>query len=190
MLTKPAIFTGVILGSMLFIGVWFSGNYNSLINSRNQVDKAWGRVETQYQRRFDLTGNLVESVKGAQGQEKEVFGAIADARRMYSNASSSAEKAQAASVIETNIALIPRMQEAYPELKSNQQVTTLMNDLRGTEDELVKVRDSYNDTVVNYNTNIQRFPKNLFANMFGFKVQNLFKSESGSEKAVKVDFSN
>lgn len=186
-MSKLAIGTGIILGFFLLVGLWFVGNYNSLISSRNQVDQAWGSVETQYQRRFDLIDNLVTSVKGAQKQELEVFSVIAEARKVYNNSSNTNDKTEAANIIETGISLIPRLQEAYPELKSNQQITTLMNDLRGTEDGILKVRDSYNKTVTNYNTNIQRFPKNLFARSFGFEKRSLFKAEAGSQKAPKVN---
>lgn len=187
-MSKLAIGAGVFLLA-IFIGVlWFVGNYNSLVSSRNKVDQDWGKVETQYQRRLDLIDNLVASVKGAQGQEREVFIKIAEARTAYNNASNSNDKAAAASSIETNVALIPRLQEAYPELKSNQQVTTLMNDLRGTEDGILKARDTYNTTTTNYNTNIQRFPKNLFAKAFGFEKRTLFKADGGAEKAPKVNF--
>lgn len=187
-LSTPAIVAGAILGFIAIIALWFMGNYNSMVSSKNQVEKSWSKVETQYQRRLDLIGNLVESVKGAQGQEKEVFGKIADARTRYNNASTINEKAEAASQVETNIAMIPRLQEAYPELKSNAQVTALMNELTKTEDGILQARDKFNETATNYNTGIQRFPKNIFANMFGFEKQKLFKSDEGASKAVQVKF--
>lgn len=187
-MSKIAISLAVFFGFILLAGLWLMGNYNSLVSSQTAVEKAWATVETQYQRRFDLVGNLVESVKGGQKQELAVFTAIADARKQYSNAGSINEKAAAASVIETNIALIPRMQEAYPELKSNELVTTLMNDLRSTENQIATVRDGFNTTAANYNTNIRRFPKNIFASMFGFDKVTLFKATSGADKAVEVRF--
>lgn len=187
-MSKAAITTAFILGFFAIMAMWFSGNYNSLVTSRNQVEKSWSMVETQYQRRLDLIDNLVQSVKGAQKQEQEVFGKIAEARSRYLAASNDNDKAQAASDIETNIALIPRLQEAYPDLKSNAQVTKLMDELKGTEDVIQKARDTYNTTANNYNTGIQRFPKNIFAGMFGFEKKALFKSESGAEKGVKVSF--
>jgi len=187
-MSKAAITTGIILGVIGFMILWFVGNYNSLVSSRNQVEKSWSMVESQYQRRLDLIDNLVESVKGAQGQEREVFIKIAEARTAYNNATNDNDKATAAGNLETNIALIPRLQEAYPDLKSNQQVQTLMSDLKGTEDGILKARDNYNATANNYNTNIQRFPKNMFANSFGFEAKTLFKSDHGAEKGAKVKF--
>lgn len=185
---KSTITLTIIL-AIIFIGfLWFSGNYNSLVASKNQVEKSWAMVETQYQRRFDLIDNLLESVKGAQGQEREVFIKIAEARTAYNSAGSINDKASAASSLETNIALIPRLQEAYPELRSNQQVQTLMTDIKGTEDGILQARDSFNTTATNYNTNITRFPKNIFAKVFGFDKQELFKSDAGASKAVKIKF--
>ncbi len=187
-MSKLAIGFGICAGSLLLIGLWFSGNYNSLVVSRNQVDKAWATVETQYQRRMDLIDNLVASVKGSQGQEKAVFIAIAEARKQYASATTPDGKATAANALETNIALIPRLQEAYPELRSNDQVTRLINQLTSTEDGIQGARDGYNLVANNYNTNIQRFPKNMFAHTFGFTARTLFKSDSGAEKAPKVNF--
>mgnify|MGYP001614664450 FL=1 len=189
-LTKPAIITGSILVFSLILGMWLMGNYNSLISSKNAVDKSWSKVESQYQRRLDLIGNLLNSAKGAQKQEREVFIKIAEARKIYNNPSSTTnQKASAASQIETNtIALLPRLQEAYPDLKSNQQVQSLMNELTKTEDGILGARDTYNDTATNYNTGIQRFPKNLFAQWFGFSKVNLFKADSGANKAQEIEF--
>lgn len=187
-MSKAAIFVGVFVGFVFMVGLWFVGNYNSLVTSRNQVEKSWSMVETQYQRRLDLIDNLVSSVKGAQGQEKEVFIKIAEARTRYNSATTDDGKTAAANDIETNIALLPRLQEAYPDLKSNQQVQTLMTELKGTEDGIQKSRDTYNTTANNYNTGIQRFPKNMFANTFGFTAKTLFKSDQGAEKATKVSF--
>lgn len=187
-MSKVAIGAAAVLGFLFLAVLWGVGNYNSLVTSRNQVEKSWSMVETQYQRRFDLIGNLVESVKGGQKQELEVLTKIADARKAYSSAGSINDKATAASQIETNVALLPRLQEAYPELKSNQLVQSLMTDLKGTEDGIVKARDTFNVTATNYNTNIQRFPKNLFAKSYGFEKQNLFKSDTEAAKATQVKF--
>jgi len=186
-LSNAARNTLIGLSVVFFIGVWSVGNYNSLVTSKNAVDKSWATVETRYQRRFDLIGNLVESVKGGQKQELAVFTAIADARKQYSAGNSVSEKSAALNSIETNLALLPRMQEAYPELKSNVLVAGLMQDLKGTENDIATARDTYNTTANNYNNNVSRFPKLVFAKMFGFDKVTLFKSEEGAAKAVKVN---
>lgn len=180
--------TGAVLLFTWLVAAWAFGNFNSLVTSRAQVDNSWAKVETQYQRRLDLIDNLVASVKGGQKQESEVFGKIADARSRYNSATSADGKVSAANDIETNIALLPRLQEAYPELKSNALVQSLMSDMKGTEDGILSARDNYNNVATNYNINIQRFPKNVFASMFGFSAKTLFKSDSGASKAPKVTF--
>ena len=187
-MSKPAIVLAFILGFLFVSGLWLMGNYNSLVGSKNQVDKSWASVETQYQRRFDLIDNLVESVKGSQKQEVAVFGEIAKSRKQYLSATNTNDKAVAMSSLETNIALIPRLQEAYPELRSNENVQMLMTDIRGTEDGILKARDTFNTTATNYNTNILSFPKNIFARVFGFEKQSLFKADAGTSVAPKVKF--
>ncbi len=187
-LTKQSIITGVILLGLLFVVGWFIANFNGLVRKQAGVDNAWAKVETQYQRRLDLIDNIVSSVQGAQGQEREVFGRIADSRRQYAQAESTEEKVAAASSIESNVALLPRLQEAYPELKSNTQVTTLISQLSGTEDQIASARDGYNDAVTRYNLSVSSFPGSIFASMFDFERAKLFKSASGASTAPQVDF--
>lgn len=188
-LTRPAIVTAILLGFVFIFGLWILGNYNSLVQNKAKVDNAWATVEVQYQRRMDLIDNLVGSVKGGQKQEREVFGKIADARKIYNNPNSStSDKAQAASQIETNVALIPRLQEAYPDLKSNAQVAQLMNQLTGTEDGIAKARIDFNNTATNFNIGIARFPTNLFAGIFGYTKVALFKADTGASKPPNVSF--
>lgn len=187
-MSKTAITVGSILGIIALVGVWFAGNYNSLVTARNQVDNSWASVETQYQRRLDLIDNLVQSVKGAQKNEQVIFTAIAEARQRVATAGTIDDKVKATNDMETNIALLPRLQEAYPELKSNELMNKLMNELSGTENGIATKRDEFNKTATNYNTNIGRFPKNMFAKTFGFEKVSLFKSEKGAEKGAKVSF--
>ena len=177
-----------ILVFIALIGLWSVASYNSMVGSRNSADKAWSKGETRYQRRYDLIGNLVESVKGSQKQEQSVFGEIAQARSKYAGSSSSGDKAQAASELERGLGRLLVITESYPDLKSNATVTTLMTDLRGTEDEILTARDDYNDSVNKYNTAIERFPRVIFASMFGFKQKELFKVADEAKSAPKVKF--
>jgi LemA protein len=186
--SSSSIVVGSILAFVANMGFWLMGNYNDIVKSKAEVDKAWASVETKYQRRLDLVDNLVASVKGAQKQEIAVFGLIADARKAYNDAGTTDEKAQAASNLETNIALLPRLQEAYPELKSNALVQSLMGELTSTENGIMGARDNFNSTATNYNVGITRFPKNLVASMFDFEKAKLFEAATGAEKATKVNF--
>jgi LemA protein len=137
---------------------------------------------------MDLVENLVETAKGGQKQELAVFGKIAEARSRVLSANGADAKVAAMNDMETNIALIPRLQEAYPDLKSFQQVQALFDKLSSTETDILGTRNNYNDVVTNFNNNIMVFPKSLFAKTFGFEKRNLFKSQSGAENAVKVKF--
>lgn len=187
-LSKSAFNVLVTLIVLAVLSLWLVGNYNSLVSSQVAVAKSWASVEVQYQKRFDLTDNLVQTVKAGQKQELEVFTAIANARKQYNSSSSLNDKTAAANSIETNLALIPKLQEAYPELKSNSLVQSLLVDLKTTEDSVAKARDTFNTTAANYNTNVRRFPKNIFANMFGFEKVELFAGVKEAAKAVKVNF--
>lgn len=188
-LSKPAIVTGVVLLFGLMLFSWVTGNYNGLVKQKAEVDNSWAKVETGYQRRLDLIQNIVSSAQGSQAQEQKVFGQIADARKQVSSSDSTNDKAAAASQNESTImAIVPRLQEAYPELKSNEQVSKLIAELQSTETGIQKSRDNYNNTVTNYNVGIASFPKNVFANMFGFEKSTLFKADSSASKAPKVQF--
>lgn len=184
---------GITLGAIalvLFVGYsWVAGSYNSLVAGDQQVDATWATVQTQYQRRFDLIGNLVASVKGAQGQELAVLTAIADARKQYTTATTADGKVQAVNAIESNLALIPRLQEAYPDLKSNDTLNGLMAELAGTENRVQVARDRYNEQVRVWNTTVAGFPRNVLAGMFGFHSRTYYQSDAGAENAPTVDFS-
>jgi LemA protein len=186
-LGKPAIITAVVLGLLAIIGFWLAGNYNSLVQANNAVDNSKAKIDTQLERRYELIDNIVASVKGSQAQESDVFGKIAEARKIGSSATSEGQKADANAAIDTQIALLPRLQEAYPELRSNDQVTRLIQELQGTAGQVASARDNYNNTVTNYNTNITSFPKNIFAGMFNFQKKDLFKASKAAETNPKVD---
>jgi LemA protein len=188
-LSKPAIATGITLLSIFALFGWGVANYNSLVAQKADVDNAWAKVETQYQRRLDLIQNIVGSVKGAQKQERDVFGKIADARKQVVSNAPTDEKAAAASQSESTIvSIVPRLQEAYPDIKSDGQVSKLITQLETTENGIAKSRDAYNNTVTNYNVGVVRFPKSVFAGMFGFQKSNLYKADQGANKAPSVNF--
>ncbi len=177
-MNKRQIVFAAAVGLGLLLVVWLVGGYNSLIGSRNNVDRSWSRVETQYQRRYDLIGNLVATVEGAQVQEREVFGQIADARSRYSGARSPEDQASAASSLEGSLGRLLVITENYPQLRSNDTVLSLQKDLRDTESLIADERNQYNDAVNRYNTSIQRFPRNLLAGLFGFESRTLFKTQT------------
>ncbi|MES2215862.1 MAG: LemA family protein [Patescibacteria group bacterium] len=162
-------------------------SYNGLVTSKEAATAQWQQVETQYQRRFDLIPNLVESVKGAMAQEKDVFSAIADARTRYAGATTVNDKAAAATQVESSLARLLVVMENYPTLKSLDTVQNLMTQLEGTENRVATERGRFNEKVQSYNLDVKRFPRSVIASMFGFEPLNYFEAQTGAENAPKVN---
>lgn len=183
MLTLAVV--GVVLISLLG---WFVGGYNGMVTQRNKVDQALAQLDSAYQRRFNLVPNLVESVKGSQLQEQKVFGDIAAARTQYGNARTTEDRIAAAGQYESALSRLLVVVENYPELTSNQNVQNLMVQLEGSENRIKVERDNYSAVATQYNTMIQRFPKNILAGLFGFDKKELYKAQTGAENSPEVDF--
>jgi len=178
----------VILIAVVVLVFWGFSSYNGLIAANEAVDGQWAQVEAQYQRRFDLIPNLVESVKGIMNQEQEVFTAIANARTRYAGATTVDEKAAAAGQVESALGRLLVITENYPQLQSSQTVQTLMSQLEGTENRVSTERVRFNDAVRSYNLKTKRIPGVVFAKLFGFDNRAYFEAQEGSEVAPKVQF--
>ncbi len=177
-----------ILVVVILIVLYGFATYNSLVTLNVSADTQWKQVETNYQRRFDLIPNLVESVKGIMKQEQVVFTAIADARTKYSGAVTPDEKAKAATQVESALGRLLVITENYPQLKSSDTVQTLMSQIEGTENRISVERMRYNQTVQSYNLKVMRIPSSIIANMTGFQAREYFNSQAGAEKAPQVKF--
>lgn len=184
---KGTIILLSIVVLLLMIGGYIWSTYNSLITMNESVDNQWAQVESQYQRRFDLIPNLVASVQGMMQQEQKIFGDLAEARTKYGNAKTINEKATAATEVEGSLSRLLVVMENYPQLKSSENVTTLMTQLEGTENRISTERKRYNDEVKSFNVMIKRIPAKFIANSLGFTDKEYFQAEAGSEKAPKVD---
>lgn len=182
-LLLAAIAVVVVLGSYL------AGFYNRVVKLDQSVSAAWAQVQTQYQRRFDLIPNLVESVKGIFDQEQEVFLGIADARTRYAGAATLDEQVAAAGEVESALARLLVVLENYPELRSSENVTRLMDELAGTENRVAVERRRFNESVQTFNVAIVTFPQNLLARLFGFEPKPFFEAAEGAETVPTVDFS-
>lgn len=182
---KNKIIIGFVV-IVVLIGLWLMSSYNSMVKANLAVDTQWAQVETQYQRRFDLIPNLVESVKGMMKQEKDVFTAIADARQGYAGAKTVDEKAAAAGKVESALGRLLMITENYPQLSSSETVKNLMTQLEGTENRVSVERTRFNDTVGLFNTHIITFPSNIVASIFGFQKRAFFKAEDTAAKAPAV----
>ena len=178
---------GIIIVVVLALLYGFA-TYNSLVTLNVAADTQWKQVEADYQRRFDLIPNLVESVKGIMKQEQTVFTAIADARTHYAGATTPNDKAAAASQVESALGRLLVITENYPQLKSSETVQTLMSQLEGTENRISVQRMRYNETVQAYNLKVMRIPSSIVAAMAGFHERQFFNATAGAENAPQVKF--
>ena len=181
----------IILAVVAILVIWAVSVYNGLVTMDENVTGKWANVETQYQRRADLIPNLVNTVKGYATHEKETLEGVVAARSQATQikvdaADLTPEKAQGA--VTSALGKLLAITENYPDLKANQNFLELQAQLEGTENRINVARKNFNDAAQAYNTNIRRFPKNIFAGMFGFDKKAYFEAEEGSEKAPKVEF--
>jgi LemA protein len=177
---------------VLFVGGCLVGNYNRLVTGREAVNQSWAQVNNQLQRRNDLIGNLVETVKGTAAQEQQVFGQIADARAAMAGAKTPAQTAEAAQRMDQalgpGLGRLMVVVENYPQLRSNEAFMQLMDELAGTENRLAVERMRYNQQVQSYNVSIKTFPQTLYAAAFGFKESPYYEIQESARQVPKVDF--
>lgn len=185
---KTSIIWLVVIGVVVLLIGWLWSSYNRLVTMNEQVDGQWAQVEVQYQRRFDLIPNLVESVKGAMSQEERVFGDLAAARQNYAGANTTNAKAEAATQVESALSRLLVIMENYPELKSIETVQTLMAQIEGTENRVSVERGRFNEMVRNYNIVIKRFPMNVLASNFNYSEKAYFEVAAEAAEAPAVDF--
>ncbi|HIW76673.1 MULTISPECIES: LemA family protein [Gordonibacter] len=162
--------------------------YNNLVKLRNMVDNAWAQIDVQLQRRLDLIPNLVETVKGYASHERGTLDEVTQARAAVMSAPTPEGKMQADGMLTGALKSLFAVAEAYPDLKANTNFQQLQAELSNTEDKISYMRQSYNDTVMKYNTAIQTFPAVLLAGPMGFKQRESFDATAGAETAPTVQF--
>ncbi len=181
------IFLVVIVVLFLF-GI---GIYNGLVKLRRRVDSAWAQIDVQLKRRYDLIPNLVETAKGYLKHEREVLENVTKARQQAINASNIKDQAQAENMLTSTLRSLFAVVENYPDLKANENMKALMEELVSTENKISFARQHYNESVMEYNTRIETVPSNIFAAMFGFRPRDFFEIEVADEReAPKVDFTS
>ncbi len=163
-------------------------SYNTFATQEVAIKAQWAQVENQLQRRHDLIPNLVESVKGFMQQEKDVITAVTDARARMAGASTPVEKIAAGNAESSALARLLVVVENYPQIKSNETVAKLMDELAGTENRLATARMRYNEAVQEYNAKRARFPSNVTAKVFGFKEYPFFQVPDAAKAAPTVNF--
>ncbi|MCC7574700.1 LemA family protein [Candidatus Woesearchaeota archaeon] len=178
----------IILGIAVLIILMIWSIYNSLIRLKNQVKNAWAQIDVQLKRRNDLIPNLIETVKGYAKHEKTVFENVTKARTSVMKATGPEKKAEASNQLSNTLKSLFAVAENYPQLKANENFLQLQEELTGTENKIAYSRQHFNDMVMRFNTKIELFPNNVFANMLNFKQEQMFKATEQEKKNVKVKF--
>lgn len=194
MKSRSTIIIGIIVAVLAFWGV---GKYNAIATSQENVERAWGDVETQYQRRSDLIPNLVNTVKGYAQHEQSTLEAVVAARTKAtqvtidpSNATPEqiAEYQKAQGELGQALGRLIAITENYPDLKASANFQELMSQLEGTENRISVARSKFNEEAQGFNKLIVAFPGNLVAKFCGFEKKNYFEAEAGAKTAPKVEF--
>lgn len=176
----------VIIAIVIILVVVAISLYNNLVALRNRVDNAWAQIDVQLQRRLDLIPNLVETVKGYASHERGTLDEVTAARSAVMQAATPADKMVADNMLTSSLKSLFAVAEAYPDLKANANFQQLQSQLAETEDKISYMRQSYNDTVMKYNTAIQTFPGVLFSGMF--KLRQSFEAAAAAATAPVVKF--
>ncbi len=167
--------------------LYFIMVYNGLVARRNQAREAWATIDTQLKRRYDLIPNLVESVKGAAAHEKDTLTQVTAARTAAMKATGP-DKADAENKLTQTLKSLFAISESYPELRANANFLELQRELSDTENKIQATRQFYNTTVMALNTQIEQFPSNIVARMFGIMPEKLFEIDDAERTAPQVKF--
>ncbi|MDB5762187.1 MAG: lemA2 [Herminiimonas sp.] len=191
----------VLLAIILLVVFWAVGAYNRLVSLRNQFRNAFSQIDVQLKRRHDLIPNLVETAKGYMKHERDTLEAVIAARNQAAaanvkavadpgNAAAVQQMAAAEGALSSTLGKMFALSEAYPDLKANQNMMQLTEELSSTENRIAFSRQAYNDGVMQYNTSLEQFPGSMIANLFAFKSAELLQATESPEerKAVKVSF--
>lgn len=194
---QTLIILGVIALFVIIMFSWVSGIYNGLVTREEGTKQAWAQVENVYQRRSDLIPNLVETVKGYANFEKSTLTDVVNARAKATQVTVDPTKLSpdqiqkfqgAQGELSSSLGRLMVVIERYPDLKANQNFLDLQAQLEGTENRIAVERKKFNEVIQDYNIAVRRFPRNMFAGMFGFEQKGYFQADAGANKAVKVKF--
>jgi len=169
---------------------WGLMGYNRLVRQRNQVDASWAQIDVQLKRRYDLIPNLVETVKGYAAHERGTLDAVIQARNgaVAAAGQGPAGRAEAENMLSQTLGRLFALAEAYPNLKANENFSSLQGELANTEDKIAYARQFYNASVQTYNTSIQSIPTNIIAGIGGFRARDLFATAGDERGPVQVRF--
>ncbi len=172
---------------LILIAAWVIATYNGLVALKNQIENAWKQIDVQLNRRYDLIPNLVETVKGYMKYEQDTLQKVVEARSKAMAASGVKETAEAQNALTQSMGRIFALMENYPELKADQNVLRLQEELATTENQLAFARQYYNDVVMRFNTKREVFPSNFIASFFNFEPRDFFTAPEGARSVPRVD---
>lgn len=177
----------IVIVVVALLAIVLVAAFNGLVRSRNRVDNSWKQIDVQLKRRYDLIPNLVEMVKDYMSYEQEVLQNVTKARSQAMQAQGPADSAKAENVLSGALKSLFAVAENYPDLKANQNVSQLQEELTSTENKIAFARQLYNDVVMEFNNKVQTFPSNLVAGAFGFKAREYFEAPEEEKEPVKVN---
>ena len=176
------------IGIVAILVLYFVAVYNGLVSRRNQVREAWATIDTQLKRRYDLIPNLVETVRGAAAHEQDTLAAVIAARNVAMAANGAVDKSVAENGLTGALNKLFALGESYPTLRANENFLELQRELSDTETKIQSARQFYNTLVMGLNTQIEQFPSNIVARMFGFAPAQLFEINESERTAPRVSF--
>jgi len=185
------------IGIIVILFVWAKGINNTAVTLNQNIEESWGNVQTSYQRRNDLIGNLVNTVKGYAEHEKTTLTAVIEARAKATSVTVDPSNItpeqlaafnSAQSGVSSSLSRLLVSVEQYPNLKADQSFLKLQDELASTENQILTARTRFNEAVKPYNNHIKIFPNSLFAGIFGFKEKTYFAASEGADKPVEVKF--
>ncbi len=187
----------IILGIVALLAIWAWTGYNGVIGQDENVKKSWNNVQTEYQKRSDLVGQLVNTVKGVANFEQKTLTDVIEARSRATSINLKADDLtpenmakfqQAQEQLKGSLSRLLVVAEQYPQLKATENFTKLQGQLEGIENDVKSSRNAFNEAINTYNVKVRSFPVNVLAGMFGFKAKEGFKADAGTEKAPEVKF--
>jgi len=180
----------VLIILAVVVGFLIIAPYNALVRGRNEVKSAWSSIDVQLKRRYDLIPNLLETVKGYAGHERQTLEAVVQARQQAVNFTGGVEaRARVENVLTSALQSLFALAEAYPDLKANQNFLALQEELANTENKIGFSRQYYNDAAMRYKNRVEMFPSNIVAGIFGFQAEPFFQMEAAAERtAPQVKF--
>ena len=177
----------VVLGLLLAVMAWIIWTYNLFVSLRHRIQAAWKQIDVQLKRRHDLIPNLVESVKGYMKYEQETLTKVMEARSRAVSSTGVKASAEAENVLTQTLGRIFALMENYPDLKANENVLRLQEELTTTENQIAFARQYYNDLVMRFNMQQEVFPASLVAGFFNFKPSEFFNVAEAEKAVPRVD---